>query len=313
MVNAKTAARVVTQLDFLPLSELLEVYLNDKAASVEASTIEAKRRAVTLFTDWHAGDPEITEISRRTCGQFVSDVLASNGRAPKTNRDTVGVLHAFFEWAIRKGRYELANPWKGLAEDLKGSRRGRYSDRKERAWTADEIKATLNGLPDTDIRQRLVLIGLHTGMRLNEICHLHSDYVDLKAGMFTLTEGKTDNAVRQVPIHPAIKDTVSALLVESSDEYLFSGLKPAGRDKKRGHSVGRRVNRWLRDNVTKDAGVPMRTTRNTFMNACENAGVPELTTQLIVGHARQSLTYGLYSPGVNFKLLREAVEKVSFA
>ena len=48
------------------------------------------------------------------------------------------------------------------------------------------------------------------------------------------------------------------------------------------------------------------------MHASENAGVLESTTQLIVGHSRQSLTYGLYSPGVHFELLCEAVGKVSY-
>jgi len=38
----------------------------------------------------------------------------------------------------------------------------------------------------------------------------------------------------------------------------------------------------------------------------------ESTVKLLVGHSRQSLTYGLYSPGTSFELLREAIEKVDF-
>jgi intergrase/recombinase len=37
--------------------------------------------------------------------------------------------------------------------------------------------------------------------------------------------------------------------------------------------------------------------RNTFTEAMEAAGVPESTSQLIIGHKRQSLTYGHYSQG----------------
>lgn len=149
-------------------------------------------------------------------------------------------------------------------------------------------------------------------MRLNEIAHLEESDVDLNAGMFCLPEGKTESSVRQVPIHSAILPIVESLHDEAKGGFLIRGLKPGGRDNKRGHSVSKRIGRWIRQNVTSDKGVVFHSLRNTFMHACENAGVMESTTQLIVGHARQSLTYGLYSPGVHFELLREAVSKVRY-
>jgi hypothetical protein len=37
--------------------------------------------------------------------------------------------------------------------------------------------------------------------------------------------------------------------------------------------------------------------RNTFIEVMEGSGVPESTVQLIVGHARQSLTFGSKGKG----------------
>jgi integrase len=54
--------------------------------------------------------------------------------------------------------------------------------------------------------------------------------------------------------------------------------------------------------------------RNTFTEAMEQAGVPESTTQLIVGHKRQSLTYGHYSKGERLrKDLREYIGRLRYS
>jgi hypothetical protein len=57
---------------------------------------------------------------------------------------------------------------------------------------------------------------------------------------------------------------------------------------------------------------------HTFTNACEKAGVPLSTTQLLVGHSRRnSITYGArgasYSHGLPLHQLAEEIAKVSFA
>ncbi len=43
----------------------------------------------------------------------------------------------------------------------------------------------------------------------------------------------------------------------------------------------------------------------------EQAGISETTTKLLIGHARESITYGLYSPGSDMKKLSKAVSKAS--
>jgi hypothetical protein len=51
--------------------------------------------------------------------------------------------------------------------------------------------------------------------------------------------------------------------------------------------------------------------RNTFMGYMEGHGVPESTTKLLVGHARESMTYGHYSDGQRVDL-RQAMLKLDY-
>ncbi len=52
--------------------------------------------------------------------------------------------------------------------------------------------------------------------------------------------------------------------------------------------------------------------RRSFIQRCEDAGVPSSTTKLLVGHARGDLTYGLYSTGPEWDRLVEAVGRVTY-
>ena len=304
------AHRYATDLAYEPLSGLIEKYLAEREAKVTASTLHKKQVELEAFAKWMGDGAEVTDIDRQATGSYLTEVLQPSGRSPKTQKIVVGILSAFMNWAIRRGVYEKANPWAGLGEDIKGSRRG-GARTERRAWTPEEI-GKLDLMDRDDPMYPLAMIALYSGMRLNEIAHLRKADVDTDAGMFIVTEGKTDSSVRQVPIHPAISDLVAHWKDESNDEWLIEGLTEGGFDKRRGVAVGKRIGRWVRKNVSSDPGVVFHSLRNTFMHAAERAGVPESTVQLIVGHARPSLTYGLYSNNPGFDLLVAAMEKINY-
>ena len=51
--------------------------------------------------------------------------------------------------------------------------------------------------------------------------------------------------------------------------------------------------------------------RVTFCEAMEGAEVPESTVKLIVGHVRESMTFGHYSKGKRV-ILRTAIDKLAY-
>jgi integrase len=154
----------------------------------------------------------------------------------------------------------------------------------------------------------------YTGARREEIALLRVS--DLEGDVLRIREGKTAAAVRSVPAHPALLPVLKRLAKTSSDGYLLPGLITGGEDAKRGHMIGKRFSYLIRKAGFSDTALTFHTLRNAFMQRCEEAGVPESTAKLIVGHSRQSLTYGTagngYSPGVGVDTLRREVAKVTF-
>jgi integrase len=113
-------------------------------------------------------------------------------------------------------------------------------------------------------------------------------------------------------MHPVIVPLVMRLKEKSSDGFLIPRLLNGGTDGKRGHYVGKRFSYIMRRLGFTDRALTFHTLRNSFMQRCDEAGIPESTVKLLVGHSRPSLTYGRYSPGREFEGLKKEVAKVTF-
>jgi integrase len=70
----------------------------------------------------------------------------------------------------------------------------------------------------------LILIGAHTGARIEEICSLQCKDVDLINHSIKITDSKTEAGKRLIPIHSDIRPVVEYLVAESKDGYVISGL-----------------------------------------------------------------------------------------
>jgi site-specific recombinase XerD len=301
------AHKVLHDGDAALLSKSLKTYLSEIKSRVRAKTLIEKERQLREFSSWLKQDCEVQTITRKLCGRYASDVLTQKGHAPKTIKDTLSNLAAFFEWLLGRGLIDF-NPWRGVSKTIRASSRGTKA--KRRPWTDGELTDLLTKLPTSDPLWAMTVIAAYSGMRREEVATLRA--VDCLNGCMKVTEGKTAAAVRVVPVHPAIAPLVSQLAKKSSDGFLVPGLLTGGPDAKRSHYIGKRFSDAIRKLGFDDPALNFHTTRNSFMQRCEEAGVPESTVKLLVGHARQSLTFGTYSPGVQLDTLRQAVRKVSY-
>lgn len=324
LTHLRRATRIASDMKYRPLSEAIEDYLTEKASSLRASTVDAKRRHLEMLTGWLQGDPDLNEVTRKVAAQFVSEVLVPRNVAAKTKKDTVTVLSTFFNFASRRAWYDHANPFSGLGADLNGSTRGGVKPEKRR-WTDKELAKLFREIPAGPkyYLREMAAVALYTGARMNEIAELQVTDIDLEDKVIHIREGKSRAAVRDVPLHSKLDPVFRELIGERTDGYLFDTLKPTGRDKLRGHEPSKRFGYWLRKafpelvltlpNGRTYAVCDFHSFRRAFTNAMELAGVPEPTAQQIVGHSKSGkLTYGTYSKGVSMELLREAVHKVDF-
>lgn len=289
------------------LSRAIAAYLKETAPRVRVATINEKRRQLGEFAVWLKADCAVTSITKKIAGRFVAEILLTKGHAPKTVKDNLSNLSAFFVWLEGRGQVET-NPWRGMSGTVRKSTRG--SGPKRRPWHSDELLKLLQALPANDVLVPLTAIAAYTGMRLEEIAD--TKLPNVTKNYVRIGEGKTGAAVRYVPVHKAIRPMFTRLIKASSGEYLLPGLLRSGADDKRGKLIGKRFGQVIRKLGFDDSALTFHTLRNAFMTRCEAASVPESTTKLLVGHARQSLTYGLYSPGVEFKQLAAAVAQISY-
>jgi integrase len=152
-----------------------------------------------------------------------------------------------------------------------------------------------------------------TGARLDELCALETrDAHHREDGWWiTIREGKTQAAVREVPIHDSAAHVIERRH-RSADGFLFAGLVPGGPDKKRSWNASKAFGHYTKKLDLGEQRQVFHALRSTFTEAMEAAEVPESTVKLLIGHKRASLTYGHYSKGERVKL-RKHVNKLRYS
>ncbi|MES9868082.1 MAG: DUF6538 domain-containing protein [Sedimenticola sp.] len=294
------------------LSDCIDAHIEEIKSRVIPQTVNARKRRLKQFKD-KVKDMAIGALTRRQVGAYVSEVLIPLDRSVKTKQDTLADLKAFGSWCVERGYLE-SNPFAG--QKITDTKRGTIekTQAKRRAWTDTELKQLMESLPEKGVLRPVTLIGMYSGMRLNEICELEvgNIFADEPVPYFDLVEGKTESSIRRVPIHSEILPLVKTLVEKSRDNYLISGLKPGGENKRRGQSVSKRFGYHVRKHVTEDKRLVFHSLRKSFLEKLEDAGVPINIAESIVGHRRQSMSYGLYSQGVSLQKLATSVRKVKY-
>jgi integrase len=307
------AFRVLHSPNASLLRDTIDDYLTETAEHVLKQTIVTKRRRLNALSEWLGRDTVIGDITRLSAGAYTASLqekVRAGEYSIKTVRDTLAELSTFFKWAMVRGKVQ-ENPFLNQAQTIKASTRGSASNgAQRRPWSTSELQTVLTGLPARSDLWCTAVIGLYSGLRLNEICELTT--TDIIDGCFNITSGKSQAAVRMVPIHSTIQPLVSQLVnLPSSDGYLIPGQKRGGADDKRSWETSRRFGRAIRKlEIPKD--VVFHSFRKSFTQALEQARVPLNEIELLLGWSRQSLAYGTYSPGVDLEQLQVDVELVTY-
>lgn len=289
-------------------SRTIRDYLEERAPHITNQTLEQKLKQLGELADWVGPNSEVTEVTREQAGRYVEEVLVPSGRSVKTIKDRLSHLRAFWAWLVGRGKVEV-NVWDGISGTLLASTRGRE---KRRSWSDSEVYRLLAGISVHDPLWPLSAIGAYTGMRREEIAQLTIADVT-EDGALVVREGKTQAAVRRIPIHPVIQPLIERLIATTTDNYLIPGLLTGGRDKRRGHYLGKRFTNMRRQLGLDSPQTVFHCFRKALAQRCEDKEVPESTTELIGGWSRgHRMSYGLYSSGPSFETLRRAIAKVTY-
>ena len=165
---------------------------------------------------------------------------------------------------------------------------------------------------DDIMLKTLFAFGIYTGARREEITQLRLS--DVREDYIKIRAAKTRAGNRSVPIHAQLRPVINALLNSnpspSPDAYLLFDLT-ADRDGKRSLQVGKRFGR-VKAKLGFDYRYTFHSTRKTVSTQLERAGVSEGISADILGHEKQTMTYGLYSGGSSLEQKAAAVGLIDY-
>jgi len=158
----------------------------------------------------------------------------------------------------------------------------------------------------------LMQVGMYTGGRIEEVASIKRVDIHLTDNWMMIRGTKTDASEnREVPIHPDLKVILVAALASHSDNYMIPDL-PMDKHGNRANAIGKQFGR-----LKAAAGFTTRSKcfhsyRKTFVTQMEQAGVPEGVVADIVGHEKNTITYGVYSGGSSMEQKRQAIAILVF-
>jgi integrase len=289
----------------IPTLLYLDKFLNQWA--VEQKTKDMAKTAIKRVADTFT---TLEMISVPLIYQMIDE----DGNSKSTKEKNYGFVRQYFKYLKRMEIIapDKPNPFEGL--DFKESKKASSTGNKRTAFKALEVKQLMKAASDKGDQQLIDIIQMasFTGARIEELCSLKaSDVITVdRIKCLNITDAKTEAGNRQVPIHPSISELIKRLSRETKDGYLISGLT-FNKYNDRSNAIGKRFG-----NLKKKFGFGgshvFHCFRNTVATLLENAGIPEGVAADIVGHEKQTMTYGLYSGGTSAKIKYEAIKKIKY-
>ena len=322
-----------------PLSAYVEPYLANafKASMPDEKTLESYRAAIHLFieivgdkplhklnvADQNRYEDTIVKVPTNRTKSALTRSLSIDEmvtlKIPKISSQTVKNnaqrTNNFLAWAFRreggKPPFELMNKMRITARSKKIQRR---------AFTDDELRTLFStatyeqGQQQSPYMYRLPLIGLHSGMRINEIAQL--ELADLISYADTVCfnvdddgdDGeddtmsrrakrvKTDAGRRVVPIHGALIDAGLLDYVDALRREGHSALFPelaGGRDGP-GQAASKQFARYCDRVGLVDRALVFPSFRHGAVGRMRAAGIAKELRKVVVGHSAAEDTHDGY-------------------
>jgi integrase len=280
-------------------------------------------------------------LAKKTIDQMFSDVELVTKQFPTANMMTIESVELWIKHIAKKGNLSASsvnriigsgknffkylqfikevpsselNPFIVPNEFRISNKPNSKSVNKTQSWlpfTSQEIVDLYKlAVKDNQSLADLILIAMHTGARIEEICSLLCKDIDLENECITIVDAKTEAGERTIPIHSFIKPRIKKLVLNAKDDYLLPNLTK-NKYGDRSNAIGKRFGR-LKTKQDFSSRYVFHSIRKTFTTLLENAGVSENLAADIVGHEKPRITYGLYSGGASLETMKDAVQKISY-
>ena len=328
------------------LSTVVEQFLNDRKHGWGPKTKMENEGSYHLILDL-LGDVDIRSIDRLMVRDLRGNLMKlpgnvyklypkqtalqvlemiNNNLTPKVSSMSITTVNkhvsrfsTLIKHCIKEG-YTKDNPAVGLK--IKQKRR---PDEERKAYAPEDLKNIAANLPSKEVKPErywIPLIGMLSGLRLDEACQLHTEDVREIEGVwcFDINDNqgkklKTLSSNRIVPVHPALINQGFLAHVKMVSEQgaprLWMNLKWRKEDGY-GNALGKWFQRFNREHVTTDPLKSFHSLRHTFADTLKQLGVQEALISELMGHANGNITTGRYGKRYRPQGLLEAVCKLDF-
>lgn len=302
LLKAQTWYQLATT-DQRPLSELLDEWLD--GSEYVSNTKVKHRKAFEEFKAWAGGDCLPSAVDDRMAINYVDMHLKPQKLGNRTKSGKLGSLSAFWNWMGRKLYVTKGfNPWHN--HDLPSKVDHKRSPDK-RPYTDRELVTLLSGFSAADttkysdktILPSIVLLGLYTGAREEELCKLKVEDIDEVEGAYyvRVVDSKTESGRREFAVsHPIPVAVLRHRLSRVTSGYIYPDLKEFGRDGKRSHYVSKQFG-VIRRKLGIPDGTDFHSFRRNLMTLAENLGIEYVPIARYVGHKVSTLMHDTYSGG----------------
>ena len=290
--------RVGTPFEYFAEDFIKYTYPNPKTA-------QDVRSSLRMFAEFC---PTLTDVKKRRVLKW----LETETRARNTVSKKFSHLSNYWKYLQSRELVDIdLHPFYGV--ELPKSLRKTES---REPFTDQEIKSIFEELEklSDDVLTAACSIAIYTGARVSEIGALRVDDVVTLEGVkcIQINNAKTSAGNRIVPIHPKLLYLIFELLQGNEDEFLISKLKTKRDAKDRGDIISKRFARLIRSKLELPKSKVFHSFRNTVATKLESAGIPENIAADIIGHDKDTMTYGLYSGGTSIKQRYEAIKKIGY-
>ncbi|MGR3795579.1 tyrosine-type recombinase/integrase [Vannielia sp. SX4] len=349
----ETGSRGSAEPDALPLEAVLSRYFAelDRTQALAAKTESEKRDALALMAELTSSKPpaHMTKADAQEVKAALFKLPKNRSKNPTTRELPLGEalelpgveriaartmnvylghMQHFCGWAVNNG-YAVENVFHGLR--LK--RTARSSDEGRKAFSADQLRLLFSHLTDADsplvrkdVHKWPALIGMFTGLRLNEVAQLEVQDIELRDGVWCInvTPDGEDNkrlknasSRRRVPVHDKLAAAGFLDFYEKQKAGDHSRMFPSLTYSPQ-NGYGRNAGRWFNERFLPELelggqGLVFHCLRHTMITRLAQAGVAEPMVKALVGHSQTGVTFSTYfKEGFLPSQLQEAINRFDF-
>lgn len=286
--------------------------------NVDVTTID-RPKLVELRSDLLKVPPGFYVKNRNGSVRDAVKKATGPGLSIKTVNKHMARIGSLLKYCHELG-YITHNPATGLQLAEK-----QRADEERSVYSLDDVKKIVGNLPlDPECPERywIPLVGLYSGLRLNEICQLHiEDVVRIDDCWCLDINGlgnkrlKNSASERVIPVHPK--------LIELGFIKYYEDKKAKGHPRVwmnltyldlHGYtnSIGNWYRRFNREYVTDDPKRVFHSMRHTVADTLKQKSVSESAIAELLGHAHASITTSRYGKRYRPKVLLDALEQLDY-